>query len=163
MLARSGFELTTSGTVVRHLNQLSQPLGGKKTQRQHEDDSKIKKISLLSDLETKWTFQETSDCWCTGHKAGKWCCRSSRWCCSFCTFGIGFFWNKERLLGWLITWWLCWRSSRLDSTYRKDSIRTSLCPKTGLSALKTLSCFRLSDASCGSCLTLLQGIQDTGT
>ena len=31
------------------------------------------------------------------------------------------------------------------------------------SALKSLSCFRLSDASCGSCLTLHQGLQDTGT
>ena len=36
----------------------------------------------------------------------------------------------------LIAWWLCWRSSRLDSTYRKASVRTSLCPKSRLSALK---------------------------
>ena len=63
----------------------------------------------------------------------------------------------------LIAWWLCWRSSRLDSTYRKASVRKSLCPKTRLSALKSLSCFRLSDPSCGSCLRLHQGLQDTGT
>ena len=27
-----------------------------------------------------------------------------------------------------IAWWLCRRSSRLDSNYQKASIRTSLCP-----------------------------------
>ena len=59
----------------------------------------------------------------------------------------------------LIDWWLCWRSSRLDSTSRKASVRKSLCPKTRLSALKSLSFFPLSDTYCGSCLTL----QDTGT
>ena len=63
----------------------------------------------------------------------------------------------------LIDWWFCWRSSRLDSTYRNASVLKSMCPKTRLSALKSLSCFRLSDASCGSCLTLHQGLQDTGT
>ena len=63
----------------------------------------------------------------------------------------------------LIAWWLWWRSSRLDSIYRKAAVRTSMWPKTGVSALKTLSCFRLSDASFGSCLILLQGLQDTGT
>ena len=62
-----------------------------------------------------------------------------------------------------IAWWLCRRSSRLASNYQKASIRTSLCPKTGLSTLKSLSCFRLSDASCDFCLTLLLGFQDTGT
>ena len=40
-----------------------------------------------------------------------------------------------------IAWWLFRRSSRLDSNYQKASIRTSLCPKTGLSTLKSLSCF----------------------
>ena len=39
----------------------------------------------------------------------------------------------------LIAWWLCWRSYRLDSTYQKASVRTSLCPKTALSALTSLS------------------------
>ena len=62
-----------------------------------------------------------------------------------------------------IAWWLCRRSSRLDSNYQKASLRTSLCLETGLSTLKSLSCFRLSDASCGFCLTLLLGFQDTGT
>ena len=45
MLAPPGFELTTSRTVVQHLNQLSQLVGGEKNkkQRQYEDDSKIRK------------------------------------------------------------------------------------------------------------------------
>ena len=72
-----------------------------------------------------------------------------------------FFWNMERLLvDYLV---VVVEISRIDSTYPKDSVHTSLCPKTGLSALKTLSCFRLSDTSCRSCLTLPQGLQDTTT
>ena len=62
-----------------------------------------------------------------------------------------------------IAWWLCRRSSRLDSNYQKASIRTSLCPKTGHSTLKLLSCFRVFNASCDFYLTLLLGFQDTGT
>ena len=48
-----------------------------------------------------------------------------------------------------IAWWLCQRSSRLDSNHQKASVRTSLCPKTGLPTLKSLSCFRLSGTPCG--------------
>ena len=59
-----------------------------------------------------------------------------------------------------IAWWLFRRSSRLESNYQKASTRTSLSPKT---TLKSLSFFRLSDASCGFCLKLLLGFQDTGT
>ena len=29
----------------------------------------------------------------------------------------------------LIAWWLCWRSSRLYSTYRKASVHTSCVPR----------------------------------
>ena len=49
MLVPPGFELTIPHTVVRHLNQPSQPFGGKKKnknkqkEKQHEDGSKMKK------------------------------------------------------------------------------------------------------------------------
>ena len=50
----------------------------------------------------------------------------------------------------LIAWWLWWRSSRLDSTYRKDSVRTSLWPKTGLSALRTVPTVVIAHTFCAS-------------
>ena len=44
MLVTPGFKLTTSRTVVRHLNQLSQPVGGeKKKEKPHEHGSNIRK------------------------------------------------------------------------------------------------------------------------
>lgn len=44
----------------------------------------------------------------------------------------------------LIAWWLYWRSSRLDSTCQKASVRASLCLKAGLSVLTSLSWYLLA-------------------
>ena len=62
----------------------------------------------------------------------------------------------------LIAWWLCWRSSRLVSTF---------CTHASVSQAWPL-CFKITvivafgfpaDASCGSCLTDFQGLKDTET
>ena len=103
-----------------------------------------------------------SDFWCTGHKAGMWCCRNSRCCCSFCTFRIGLFWKMERLLGWFDS--LVVVVIIPIRQYLSESFCSQVrCPKTRLSALKSLLFFRLSDTYCSSCLTLHQVLQDTGT